>query len=143
MTARHFLALPDLSADELRGLIRRAMTLKQNLHAPDQPDFMRGKTAVLVFEKSSTRTRVSFETGIGQCGGNAIFLAPADSHLGRGESLGDTARVLSRMADLIIMRTGPHARLQIMAAHAAVPVCLLYTSPSPRDATLSRMPSSA
>ena len=122
MTTRHFLSLLDLSADEIRSIVDRAIELKANLGKPGQPEFMRGKTAVLVFEKSSTRTRVSFETGIGHFGGNAIFLAPSDSHLSRGESLEDTARVLSRMADLIIMRTGPHPRIETMAANASVPV---------------------
>jgi len=122
MTIRHFLSLLDLSPDELRGIISRAMELKQMAGMPDHPDFMRGKTAVLVFEKSSTRTRISFETGIGQFGGYGIFLAPSDSHLSRGESLEDTAKVLSRMADLIIMRTGPHLRIETMAANASVPV---------------------
>ena len=98
------------------------MELKRMVGSSDHPDFMRGKTAVLVFEKSSTRTRISFETGIGQFGGYGIFLAPSDSHLSRGESLEDTAKVLSRMADLIIMRTGPHLRIETMAANASVPV---------------------
>jgi ornithine carbamoyltransferase len=112
----------DLSADEFRHIITRAIELKGELRAGNVSSFMKGKTAVLVFEKTSTRTRVSFETGIGHFGGNAIFLAPSASHLSRGESVEDTARVLSRMADLIVMRTGPHERIETMAEYASVPV---------------------
>ena len=112
----------DLSPDEIRSLITRAMELKSNLSSGQDTEFMKGKTAVLVFEKSSTRTRVSFETGIGQFGGNSIFLAPSESQLARGESIEDTARVLSRMANLIVMRTGPHERIETMSAYATVPV---------------------
>ena len=122
MTVRNFLSLMDLSSDELRQLIARAIELKAELPSGRHADFLKGKTAVLVFEKSSTRTRVSFETGIGQFGGKSIFLAPSESHLGRGESIEDTSRVLSRMADLIIMRTGPHERIETMAKYASVPV---------------------
>ena len=112
MAVRHFLSLMDLTPDEFRHLTTRAIELKAEQRAGKFSSLMLGKTATLVFEKSSTRTRVSFETGIGQFGGNAIFLAPSASHLSRGESVEDTARVLSRMADLIIMRTGPHERIE-------------------------------
>lgn len=122
MNPRHFLSLMDLSVRELKSIIGRAIALKAMRGQSDHPRFMYGKTAVLVFEKSSTRTRVSFATGIGHFGGNCIFLEPGESQLGRGESIADTARVLSRMADLIIIRTGPHARIQTMAEHASVPV---------------------
>jgi len=109
----------DLSPQELRQLLARAAEMK-NGAAPGE--LLRNQTAALVFEKNSTRTRVSFETGVTQLGGNPIFLAPGDSHLARGEPLEDTARVLSRMARLIIMRTGAHARIERMAEFAAVPV---------------------
>ncbi len=122
MTTRHFLSLMDLSTAELRGLINRAIELKHEVQQGKVSRFMEGKTAVLVFEKSSTRTRVSFETGVGQFSGKSVFLAPSESHLGRGESVEDTARVLSRMANLIIMRTGPHERIEQMANAASVPV---------------------
>ena len=91
MPARHFLSLMDLSPDEFRHIITRAIELKRELRAGTVSSLMKGKTAILVFEKTSTRTRVSFETGIGQFGGNAIFLAPSASHLSRGESIEDTA----------------------------------------------------
>ncbi len=122
MAIRHLLSCMDLTGQELRRLIARSIELKAELPSGRHARFMQGKTAVLVFEKLSTRTRVSFETGIGQFGGNVIFLAPSDSQLGRGESIADTARVLSRMADLIVMRTGAHARVETMAENASVPV---------------------
>ena len=122
MPVRHFLSLMDLSPEELRGIVARAGALKADPDATQTGDLLRNQTAALVFEKSSTRTRVSFETGVTQLGGAAIFLAPADSHLARGEPIPDTARVLSRMARLIIMRTGPHARVAQMAEYASVPV---------------------
>ena len=122
MPTRHFLSLMDLSPNEFRALIDRAIELKAETRAGRISTLMQGRTAVLVFEKSSTRTRVSFETGVGQLSGKSIFLAPSESHLGRGESIEDTARVLSRMANLIIMRTGPHKRIETMAEYASVPV---------------------
>lgn len=119
----HFLSLLDLSRSELRGLIVRAAEMKAgDGGAHGGGGIMAGKTAALVFEKSSTRTRVSFEAGVYQLGGRVIFLAPGDSHLGRGEPIADTARVLSQMVDVIIMRTGAHSRLEEMAAAAEVPV---------------------
>lgn len=122
MPLRHFLSLTDLTADELRQVLGRAIEMKRELSQGRTMDLLRHRTAVMIFEKSSTRTRVSFETGITHLGGNAIFLAPTDSHLGRGEPIADTARVLSRMASLIIVRTGDHARVVQMAEHATVPV---------------------
>ena len=126
MSVRHFLSLTDLSPAEIRQVIRRGMEMKAELREGDTEvvsmDVLRHRTAVLVFEKSSTRTRMSFETGITHLGGNAIFLSPSDSHLARGEPVADTARVLSRMASLVIMRTGEHQRLVDMARHSRVPV---------------------
>ncbi len=122
MSVRHFLSLRDLTAAEIRLIIVRAIALKAELRAQTLSTLMQNQSAVLVFEKSSTRTRVSFESGVAQFGGNSIFLAPSDSHLGRGEPIADTARVLSRMANLIVMRTGPHERVATMAQYATVPV---------------------
>jgi len=122
MKPRHFLTVADLPVAELQGLIRRARELKA-LHAVDRSYLpLSGRTLAMVFEKSSTRTRVSFEAGMLQLGGNAIFLSAADSQLGRGEPLEDTARVLSRMVDAIMLRTHSHQALERFAAHAAVPV---------------------
>ena len=122
MQSRHFLALSDLSSSELDFLMRRARELKQlqydgTLHQP-----LRGKVLGMVFEKSSTRTRVSFEAGMAQLGGSALFLSPRDSQLGRGEPVEDTARVLSRMVDVVMIRTFGHDILERFAAHSRVPV---------------------
>ncbi|MDD9822618.1 MAG: ornithine carbamoyltransferase [Gammaproteobacteria bacterium] len=119
---RHYLSLMDVSAVELRQLVARAVQMKRGDATDATADLLRNQTAALVFEKSSTRTRMSFETGVAQLGGHAIFIAPADSHLARGEPVEDTARVLSRMARLIVMRTGAHERVQRMAEYATVPV---------------------
>ena len=122
MSPRHFLSLMDLSPAEIRQVLDRATRMKRELSEGRPSDLLRHRTVVMVFEKSSTRTRVSFETGVTHLGGSAIFLAPSDSQLGRGEPVADTARVLSRMASMIIMRTGEHERVAEMARHAAVPV---------------------
>ncbi len=122
MGLRHFLSLNDLSASELKRVIDRAMVLKADSCEGRTCNAMQGKVAVLIFEKNSTRTRISFECGIVQLGGNAVFMGPAESHLSRGESVEDTARVISRMANLIIMRTGAHERIEKMACSAEVPV---------------------
>jgi ornithine carbamoyltransferase len=122
MSPRHFLEVSDLSGDELRALIRRARELKL-LYAVDRSYLpLSGRSLAMVFEKSSTRTRVSFEAGMSQLGGNAIFLSAGDSQLGRGEPMEDTARVLSRMVDAIMVRTGCHEGLKRFAAHSMVPV---------------------
>ncbi|MDA8118642.1 ornithine carbamoyltransferase [Acidiferrobacter thiooxydans] len=119
---RHFLSLMDCTPKELRMLIERAMTLKAILHRREPHEYLRGSSLALIFEKSSTRTRVSFEAGITQLGGNSMFLAPAELQLGRGEPLEDTARVVSRMVDAIVIRTHEHAKLAAFAEHSQVPV---------------------
>ena len=122
MTVRHFLSLLDLSPEEIRTVVTRAIEMKEQLCEGVTMDLLRQRTVVMVFEKSSTRTRVSFESGVTHLGGTPIFLSPSDSHLGRGEPIEDTARVLSRMASLIIMRTGSHDRVEKMAEYASIPV---------------------
>lgn len=119
---RHFLTLMDLSADELRGLIDRAVALKQRLRSEGPDCSLHGRVLAMLFEKSSTRTRLSFESAMAQCGGQAIFLAPEHIQLGRGESVADTARVLSRMSDCIMVRTFAHATVGEFASHSSVPV---------------------
>ncbi len=119
---RHFLSLLDFSPKELRMLVERAITLKAILRRREPHEYLRGRSLALIFEKSSTRTRVSFEAGITQLGGNSMFLAPAELQLGRGEPLEDTARVVSRMVDAIVIRTHEHAKLEAFAAHSQVPV---------------------
>ena len=121
-TPRHFLTLLDLSPSELRTLVTRASELKRlhqagKLHRP-----LQGKTLAMIFEKSSTRTRVSFEAGMSQLGGSALFLSPRDTQLGRGEPIEDTARVLSRMVDCVMIRTFEHADVVTFAQHSLVPV---------------------
>ncbi len=122
MRPRHFLTLNDLSRDELDFVLRRARELKALQHAGTPHESLRGKVLGMVFEKSSTRTRVSFEAGMAQLGGSAIFLSPRDSQLGRGEPVEDTARVLSRMLDAVMIRTFAHEILERFAAYSRVPV---------------------
>jgi ornithine carbamoyltransferase len=109
----------DLDGDELRALIRRAIELK-HLKTPYEP--LKNKVLGLVFEKSSTRTRVSFETAMIQFGGGSIFLSPRDTQLGRGEPVEDSARVLSRMVDCIMLRTFSHRTVEIFAEYSKVPI---------------------
>jgi len=122
MRPRHFLTLSDLSTDELKFVLRRGQELKAIQRAGTLHESLRGKVLGMVFEKSSTRTRVSFEAGMAQLGGSAIFLSPRDSQLGRGEPIEDTARVLSRMVDMIMIRTFGHDKLELFAEHSRVPV---------------------
>lgn len=122
MAARHFLTLNDLTPAELKTLIQRAMELKSAHRANRDPKPCAGKVLGMVFEKASTRTRVSFEAGMAQLGGSAIFLSPNDTQLGRGEPVEDTARVLSRMVDILMVRTFEHEKLERFASYADVPV---------------------
>lgn len=122
MTTRHFLSLLDLSSDELRELIGHATDVKQKLRRGVQHHPLAGKTLAMIFEKSSTRTRVSFETGMFQLGGHAMFLSPRDCQLGRGELIEDSARVISSMVDGIMVRTFGHERLELLAEHSLTPV---------------------
>lgn len=119
MKPRHFVTFTDLDGNETRQLIRRAIELK-HLNTVYEP--MKNKVLGMIFEKSSTRTRVSFETGMIQFGGGAIFLSPRDTQLGRGEPLEDSARVLSRMLDAIMLRTISHRTVEIFAEYSRVPV---------------------
>ena len=122
MTTRHFLSLMDLSPNEADALIQRAIELKALHRAGQVMDTLRGKVLAMVFEKSSTRTRVSFETGMFQLGGTALFLSPRDTQLGRGEPIEDSARVLSRMVDGIMLRTFEQEKLETIAEYSSVPV---------------------
>jgi ornithine carbamoyltransferase len=119
---RHFLSLLDLSGDELRALLARASELKAMQRRGERHAPLAGKTLGMIFEKSSTRTRVSFEVGMVQLGGHALFLSPRDTQLGRGEPIEDSARVLSRMVDGVMIRTFEHAKLETFARHSRVPV---------------------
>jgi ornithine carbamoyltransferase len=117
---RDFLAVSDLSADEIGRLLERAGQLKSGRDAGKCP--LIGKSIGLLFEKPSTRTRISFEVGVYQMGGNAITMNPAELQLGRGETMPDTARTLSRYLNGIMIRTFAHSTLEEFAANAAIPV---------------------
>ncbi len=117
---RDFLRLWDLRTEEISYLIERAIQLKQGVDSQKCP--LIGRSVGLLFEKPSTRTRVSFEVGVYQLGGQAVYMTPSEIQLGRGESIPDTARVLSRYLDAIVIRTFQHQRLQEFAQHSQVPV---------------------
>ncbi|HXG44831.1 MAG TPA: ornithine carbamoyltransferase [Gemmatimonadales bacterium] len=119
MAKRDFLAIPDLSREELIQLLDLAARMKRGEYTA-RP--LAGKTLGMVFAKSSTRTRVSFEVGMYQLGGHALFLSARDIQLGRGEPIKDTARVLSRYVDGILIRTFAHEDVEELARHATVPV---------------------
>jgi ornithine carbamoyltransferase len=119
---RHLLTLLDLTPEEARALLARAIQLKVMLRAGVDYRPLRHRTLAMIFEKASTRTRVSFETGMAQFGGHALFLSPRDTQLGRGEPIEDNARVLSRMVDAVMIRTFNHATIERFAAHSLVPV---------------------
>ena len=122
MGVRHFLTLLDLSPDELRAVVRRASELKRLRDAGERSSMLSNRVLAMIFDKSSTRTRVSFETAMVEGGGGAIFLSPRDTQLGRGEPIADSARVLSRMCDAIMVRTYSHDAIEEFAAHSFVPV---------------------
>lgn len=122
MSTRHFLTLLDYTPNELRELLTRAIELKRLLKQGEKYTPLQYKTLAMIFDKSSTRTRVSFETGMIQLGGHALFLSPRDTQFGRGEPIEDSARVLSRMVDAIMIRTYDHANAETFAAHSSVPI---------------------
>jgi len=105
MSVKHFLTLQDMSREELLAIIHRAIELKAN---PELAADQQKKTLALIFDKSSTRTRVAFEVAMTQLGGASLFLSNADSQLGRGEPIEDSAQVLSRMVDCMAIRTFEH-----------------------------------
>jgi len=122
MSVPHFLTLMDFSAEQLQQIIHRAIELKQLHKAGETYEPLKNKVLGMIFEKSSTRTRVSFETAMAHFGGHAIFLSPRDTQLGRGEPIEDSSRVLSSMLDIIMIRTFEHEKVEQFAEHSAVPV---------------------
>jgi ornithine carbamoyltransferase len=120
MNPKHFISLHDLTSGEFRSLISRAITLKNNRDPNYQP--LKGQVLAMIFEKSSTRTRISFEAGMSHFGGSALFLSPRDTQLGRGEPLQDSARVISSMVDCIMLRTDKHETVTTFAKYSSVPV---------------------
>ncbi len=119
---RHFLTLKDFTKDEILDIIELGLKIKKELKSGEFKEYMPKKTLAMIFEKSSTRTRVSFETGIYQLGGHGLFLSSRDIHLGRGEPVKDTARVISSMCDMIMIRTFEHSKLEEFASCSSVPV---------------------
>lgn len=122
MSTRHFLTLLDLSPTELNDVINAATELKQSWRAGDINERLKNRVLGMIFEKSSTRTRVSFEAGMTQLGGSALFLSSRDTQLGRGEPVEDSARVLSSMLDAVMIRTFKHSVVERFAEYSKVPV---------------------
>ena len=119
---RHFLTLKDFSKEEILEIIDLGLEIKKDLKAGIYKKELQMQTLAMIFEKSSTRTRVSFETGMFQLGGHALFLSNRDIHLGRGEPVKDTARVISSMCDMVMIRTYEHSMIEEFAKYSKVPV---------------------
>src|SRR5437899_9622542 len=122
MKGRHFLRIADWTRDELEHVLELASDLKRRLEAGEEHRLLPGRQLGLVFDKPSTRTRVSFEVGMTQLGGHALYLRSDDLQLGRGETIKDTAEVLSRYLDAIMIRTFAQADVEELAAHSEIPV---------------------
>ena len=126
---RHFLDLKDFSTDTLQSILDEGLRMKGTQKSGDRHELpLSGKTVAMIFEKPSTRTRVSFEVGITQLGGTPLVLSASDLQIGRGESIEDTARVLSRYVDAIVIRCYKHETLLTLAKHASVPVINALTN---------------
>lgn len=122
MATRHFLSLLDASPAELQAIISRAIELKQMQKQRIPHALFPQHVLGMIFEKSSTRTRVSFEAGFAHFGGHAMFLSPRDTQLGRGEPISDSAKVISSMVDIVMIRTFAHSTIEAFAEHSSVPV---------------------
>ncbi|MFT7860671.1 MAG: ornithine carbamoyltransferase [Sulfurimonas sp.] len=119
---RHFLTLKDFTKEEILEILDLGLSIKKDLKNGIYKKELEHKTLAMIFEKSSTRTRVSFETGMFQLGGHALFLSNRDIHLGRGEPVKDTARVISRMCDMVMIRTYEHSMIEEFSRYSKVPV---------------------
>ena len=119
---RHFLTLNDFGKDEILEMINLAREIKKEAKARDFKPYLKDQHLAMIFEKSSTRTRVSFDVGMNELGGHALFLSSSDIQIGRGEPIKDTARVISRMCDLIMARVNRHETLEEFAKFSRVPV---------------------
>ncbi|MDQ2050929.1 ornithine carbamoyltransferase [Natronolimnohabitans sp. A-GB9] len=119
---RHFLEIDDVTRDELETILDRAAEYKRAQHAGEDHEDLDGQTLGMIFQKPSTRTRVSFETGMTQLGGHAVFLGEDDIQLGRGEPLKDTSRTLSRYVDAVMARVFKHENVEVLAEYASVPI---------------------
>lgn len=122
LRGRDFISIHDFTAEEIAYILEVGHTLKKMQKEGLEHHYLKGKTLGMIFQKSSTRTRVAFEVGMYQLGGHALFLSPRDIQLGRGETIKDTAKVLSRMVDGIMIRTFSHDEVLELAYHADVPV---------------------
>ena len=122
MAARHFLTLNDMTTTELESLVDHASKLRKEWRQGKVRDSLKNRVLSMIFEKSSTRTRVSFEAGMAQLGGSAMFLSPRDTQLGRGEPIEDSAIVISSMVDAVMIRTFAHQTVERFAAASSVPV---------------------
>jgi ornithine carbamoyltransferase len=122
MAARHFLTLNDMTTTELEDLVDHATVLRTEWQQGKVRDSLKNRVLAMIFEKSSTRTRVSFEAGMAQLGGSAMFLSPRDTQLGRGEPIEDSAIVISSMVDAVMIRTFAHTTVETFAAASRVPV---------------------
>lgn len=122
MTNNHFLTLKSLTPQQLQQILQRGIELKKMQHAGEIYEPLKNQTLAMIFEKASTRTRISFEVGMTQLGGHALFLSPRDTQLGRGEPIEDSARVISSMVDGIMVRTFEHSIVETMAEFSSVPV---------------------
>jgi ornithine carbamoyltransferase len=127
---RHFINLDDFSKDELNQIIDNAIILKKQHKAGEINNTMQNKTLAMIFDKSSTRTRVSFEAGTTQLGGNALFLSKNDTQLGRGEPVSDSAKVISSMVDMIMLRVSSHKMAEEFAKNSSKPVINALTDDS-------------
>ena len=122
ITPRHFLELRDVAANDLRHIIDMSASFKRGESLDNNSRLLSGRALAMIFEKPSTRTRVSFEVAMKQLGGHVVILSPNEMQIGRGETIADTARVLSRYVDVIMMRTNKVAKLSELASHAEIPV---------------------
>jgi ornithine carbamoyltransferase len=122
MSLKHYLQFKDLTADEYAYLFERAALIKKKFKAYDKHQTLTDRTLAMIFEKASTRTRVSFEAGMYQLGGSVVHLTTGDSQLGRAEPIEDSARVISRMVDLVMIRTYEQTKIERFAEHSRVPV---------------------
>ncbi len=122
LAGRDFLTLLDFTPKEVQALLESALTLKKEQKNGTYADALKGKSLGMIFENASTRTRVSFEVGMTQLGGHALFLSPRDLQIGRGEPIKDTANVLSRFVDVIMIRTNSHEMVEEFAEHASIPI---------------------
>ncbi len=119
---KHYLQFKDLRAEEYAYLFERTRTIKTRFKNYERYQPLVDRTLAMIFEKASTRTRVSFEAGVYQMGGSVVHLTTGDSHMGRAEPIEDSARVISRMVDLVLIRTYEHTKIEAFAAHSRVPV---------------------